>query len=508
MRKTAFLLLLLLFPIGLTGLAQAVSDDALFDVRHVVEEFGRRLAGVSLLSPPEVLQKEIQRQYKGLVSSELLSRWLAGEALPPGRVVSSPWPERIEIESMKALSEDCVRVRGSIVEVTSTGIVARQPIELQVEQGEESWLIASLALGSRMLVYRNGEYGFDFYLPESWAGYRVLQDTWESTELPTGGRETGPRITLRHPGWTETVPRQDIPILIFTQEQWTLVEAGIFNVGAAPIGPRKLGENRQYVFALPARYNFAFPEGFEEVEEILAQGPLHPWESQPMEFSVADPWNLPEPIAQWVEYSKVLPAVQERYYAGVRWVLITAGEKPTGGYRVQVREVIRHPDRIEIRYEITGPGPGDIVTTAITYPYGLIVLEDLFRPLEFTNVTAPEAWSMRVLGIRGIRRPIVAASEWIKLFSPAPGAEVGESIHLTGLANVFEGTVSYELKDSRGLTIAQGFTTATMGDWGYFEAEIPVPVELAGEGLVLEVYSESMKDGSKLFLVEVPLKRP
>jgi len=31
-----------------------------------------------------------------------------------------------------------------------------------------------------------------------------------------------------------------------------------FHIGAAPINPSELGRNTKYVFALPARYNYAF----------------------------------------------------------------------------------------------------------------------------------------------------------------------------------------------------------------------------------------------------------
>ena len=34
------------------------------------------------------------------------------------------------------------------------------------------------------------------------------------------------------------------------------------------------GENSQYIFALPPRYNFAYPKGFEEVEKIIKGSPL------------------------------------------------------------------------------------------------------------------------------------------------------------------------------------------------------------------------------------------
>jgi hypothetical protein len=37
----------------------------------------------------------------------------------------------------------------------------------------------------------------------------------------------------------------------------------------------EFGRNSRYVFALPARYNFAFPKGYEEVEDILNGNPLH-----------------------------------------------------------------------------------------------------------------------------------------------------------------------------------------------------------------------------------------
>jgi len=43
---------------------------------------------------------------------------------------------------------------------------------------------------------------------------------------------------------------------------------------AAPVGPKELGSNSKYVFALPARYNYEFLEGYEEVEAILESNPL------------------------------------------------------------------------------------------------------------------------------------------------------------------------------------------------------------------------------------------
>jgi hypothetical protein len=62
--------------------------------------------------------------------------------------------------------------------------------------------------------------------------------------------------------------------MVFTLQQWNSLQSDMFHIGAAPIGPSELTRNNSYVFALPARYNFAFPPGYQEVEEILRNKPL------------------------------------------------------------------------------------------------------------------------------------------------------------------------------------------------------------------------------------------
>lgn len=123
------------------------------------------------------------------------------------------------------------------------------------------------------VTYTNEAYGFYVDLPESWKGYTVVEASWEGviTDTPTE-KKSGPEIFIRHPLWTKDVPRQDIPIMIFTPNQWALIVEEKMSLGAAPIGPRELARNNQYIFALPARYNFAFPLGFEEVENIIERG--------------------------------------------------------------------------------------------------------------------------------------------------------------------------------------------------------------------------------------------
>lgn len=140
---------------------------------------------------------------------------------------------------------------------------------------------SSVAPTVAAIVYINVQYGFHFALPGTWEGYTVVTDTWEGT--PAGSdtvTESGPLLSIRHPSWTEDEPRQDIPIMVFTLAQWDGLEAEEFHIGAAPIGPSELGRNGTYVFALPARYNFAYLPGTEEVAEILEGNPLTPTEPE------------------------------------------------------------------------------------------------------------------------------------------------------------------------------------------------------------------------------------
>jgi|GEM_PF-1887347 len=127
-------------------------------------------------------------------------------------------------------------------------------------------------------VYTNTQYGFSFSLPASWKGYSIVNDQWTGNPINSQGGQGatvhGPQILIRNPKWTSGDPYQDIPIMVFTIDQWNLVEQEKLTVSAAPIGPTELGRNSTYVFALPARYNYAFPKGFQEVDQILKSNPL------------------------------------------------------------------------------------------------------------------------------------------------------------------------------------------------------------------------------------------
>ncbi len=127
-------------------------------------------------------------------------------------------------------------------------------------------------------MYTNTTYGFTFTLPIDWEGYTVSNDVWTGDPIGDnlGGHPyaTGTVISIHNPKSTAANPYQDIPIMVFTLQQWKDLLAEKFHIGAAPIGPSEIGRNSKYVFALPARYNFAYPMGYEEVDQIMQSNPL------------------------------------------------------------------------------------------------------------------------------------------------------------------------------------------------------------------------------------------
>jgi len=257
------------------------------EVKSAVEGFGNVLKNVPLLASKEIVDQSIRDSYGAFVSPDLLSLWIDDPSKAPGRLTSSPWPERIEVTSVNKINS-YYQVIGNVVEITSQEVVAGgnaglYPITIKVEKINNEWLITNFegypkTQSSDSIEYQNTQYGFSFLLPKTWEGYTIVLDKWQGyTFSDSQGdvvTEQGPLISVRHPQWTSQNPRQDIPIMVFTLSQWDSLLQDKFHIGAAPINPSRLGSNANYVFALPARYNFAFLPGYEEVDSILQNNPL------------------------------------------------------------------------------------------------------------------------------------------------------------------------------------------------------------------------------------------
>ena len=117
-------------------------------VRRLVTLFGARMQTVSLLAPDSIAASRLQEAYGTLVTPDLLSDWMARPTLAPGRRVSSPWPDHIEVESVKPAGTDEYLVTGALVYASSargasTSRATARPVRLHVRRaGDGSWRIS------------------------------------------------------------------------------------------------------------------------------------------------------------------------------------------------------------------------------------------------------------------------------------------------------------------------------------------------------------------------------
>jgi hypothetical protein len=92
--------------------------------------------------------------------------------------------------------------------------------------------------------------------------------------------------------------------------------------------------------------------------------------------------------------------------------------------------------------------------------------------------------------------------------SPLAFQEVASPLRATGTANTFEATFEYEVTDTDGRIVDDDFVTATSGTGtrGTFEFTTePYEVPFDGVG-ALVVFERSAEDGSRINLVEIPLR--
>ena len=136
--------------------SEAAAEEA---VKGLVEEFGKKLRMVSLLAPEDMLRKSMREHYAAYVSPALLEAWGNDPASAPGRLTSSPWPDRIEVRSVEKLADDAYRVEGDIIETAGADgngggePAAKRPVTLEVRKIDGRVLIDTAELGE----YEDGD---------------------------------------------------------------------------------------------------------------------------------------------------------------------------------------------------------------------------------------------------------------------------------------------------------------------------------------------------------------
>jgi germination protein M len=126
----------------------------------------------------------------------------------------------------------------------------------------------------------------------------------------------------------------------------------------------------------------------------------------------------------------------------------------------------------------------------------------------YTLTQFPDIKSVEIEGRRYTRADFEDQTPAILVESPLPFEDVESPLRVTGTANTFEANFQYDLTDTDGLIVDQNFVTATSGTGtrGTFEFTTePFTVPFDGVGALI-VFESSAKDGSRINLVEIPLR--
>jgi len=219
-----------------------------------------------------------------------------------------------------------------------------------------------------------------------------------------------------------------------------------------------------------------------------------------MNWQVVDEDGLSGEVMRWVEANRHVHGIHVLPAGDMRYLLVSWGEKPTGGYVMDVKDVAageeHAPGVIRISVELIAPGPDDNVTQALTYPYLLIELPAGDETLLVNFHGA--GWHEGMLGAPAEDDPAIILEAVTAENNLAPNPLV-----VRGRARVFEGMMILVIEDGHNQLRNHCLSLSAGGpEWAQFEVALTYPDPTNPYGAVIGSY-EDPRDGS---LVEVAIE--
>ncbi len=213
--------------------------------------------------------------------------------------------------------------------------------------------------------------------------------------------------------------------------------------------------------------------------------------AEPVDWEEVEREDVPEEIAGWVEEMKYEQGVHLLPAGEYRYLLVAWGEKPTGGYAVEVTDVEDDRGTVRVNAELISPDPDDAVTQALTYPHMLLRLPAGDSPILvnfFGDVWREEELEDAMEGDEEIvLDPVLTDDE----LAPNP-------MVVRGWASVYEGTMEMVFEDGH-IHLAEAHLTlvAAAPEWAEFEVALTYENPTSSVGTVYGAY-EDPEDGSRV----------
>ncbi|HHY95354.1 MAG TPA: protease complex subunit PrcB family protein [Firmicutes bacterium] len=174
--------------------------------------------------------------------------------------------------------------------------------------------------------------------------------------------------------------------------------------------------------------------------------------------------DVPADLASWLDHSKQYPGLFRFSTGDTAYLLISWGEKRTGGYSLTLKGMRTEGEVIVAEVELKAPAPGDPVTQVTTYPHLLVALpatEALFAA-EFTGA----AWVP-------VGEGLPPCNPDFFIDAPSPLSEVTSPLRVGGVARVHEGTFRVSIEDGHDV-LGSATVRASRGapGWGAFSTAL------------------------------------
>lgn len=204
----------------------------------------------------------------------------------------------------------------------------------------------------------------------------------------------------------------------------------------------------------------------------------------------------------WLRDGKVWPALREvevkESAASAALEALLAG--PTEQETEELRLTTAIPDVAEVAEISINDGLAAV-------QLDVQLLDEALAQVVYTLTQFPTVEQVEIQERIATRADFEDETPAILVESPLSFEEVTSPVRAAGTANTFEANFQYELTDTDGRIIAEDFVTATSGTEtrGTFEFTVPFEVDFDGVGELI-VFESSAKDGSRINLVEIPLR--
>lgn len=101
-----------------------------------------------------------------------------------------------------------------------------------------------------------------------------------------------------------------------------------------------------------------------------------------MEYQIIEASEAPLEVQEWLDEKK-----GEEKYTIINsdvntYLVVTMGEKSTGGYDIEVSEIIETEEKIIIKVKYLAPSKDHFTIQAITYPYIIVKMNLITKEIE------------------------------------------------------------------------------------------------------------------------------